>query len=283
VFFADKDEVELIGTNDLSIGNLNLLQEAKEAIQGTGPNAHMQGKEGEKQSGRAILAMQQAGMTEMAPLLDALRDFNLRTYRAIWNRIRQFWTSERWVRVTDDENSVKFFAVNTTQANVAMQKITEAAKEGKVDQQTAQQYMMQVQMDPQMQQPANNLAELDVDIQIDEIMNTPTLHAEQFEQLVQLATSGMFPVPPEIIIRASNLRDKQQLLDILKEQQQQQGQMGQQQQELQMRGAQAEVAKVEAEGIKTMAEAEGKVIENEMAPAKAMIDAQSQGFQQEAA
>jgi hypothetical protein len=283
VFIADKDEVEMIGTNDLSIGNLNLLQEAKQAIQGTGPNAHMQGKEGEKQSGRAILAMQQAGMTEMAPLLDALRDFNLRTYRAIWNRIRQFWTSERWVRVTDDENSVKFFAVNTTQANVAMQKITEAAKEGKVDQQTAQQYMMQVQMDPQMQQPANNLAELDVDIQIDEIMNTPTLHAEQFEQLVQLATSGMFPVPPEIIIRASNLRDKQQLLDILKEQQQQQGQMGQQQQQLAQAHAEAEVGLKQAQGLKTMAEAEGKVIENEMAPAQAMIDAQSQGFQQEAA
>jgi hypothetical protein len=284
VFIADKDEVEMIGTNDLSIGNLNLLQEAKEAIQGTGPNAHMQGKEGEKQSGRAILAMQQAGMTEMAPLLDALRDFNLRTYRAIWNRIRQFWTSERWVRVTDDENSVKFFAVNTT---AAAKKIIDAANKKEIDHPTAQQYLGQVKqaakkgmLPPDQMQPANNLAELDVDIQIDEIMNTPTLHAEQFEQLVQLATSGMFPVPPEIIIRASNLRDKQQLLDILKEQQQ--GQMGQQQQELQMRGAQAEVAKVEAEGLKTMAEAEGKVIENEMAPAKAMIDAQSQGFSQAA-
>lgn len=252
---ADKDELEIIGTGDLSMGHFSLLEEAKAAIRGIGPNAHMQGKQGENQSGRAILAMQQAGMTEMAPLLDALRDFNLRVFRAVWNRVRQFWDAERWVRITDDENSVRFSGVNVPKAALAMQKLKQAMDEGKIDQQTAQAYAMQIQQDPAMMQPANVLADLDVDIQIDEVQNTPTLHAEQFEQLVNLASSGMMQIPPEIIIRASNLRDKQKLLDILEERKQGADQAGQQQQELAMRAANADVADKEASAASKAADA----------------------------
>lgn len=284
VFIADKDEMEIVGTNDLSVGNFNLLQEAKTALQGIGPNAHMQGKEGKDQSGRAILAMQQAGMTEMAPLLDALRDFNIRVYRAIWNRIRQFWTTERWIRVTDDQKAVKFFAVNTTRANVAMQKIGEAVKTQKIDQETAQQYAQQVQADPSMTQPANVLAELDVDIQIDEVMNTPTLHAEQFEMLSQAIGSGILGQPPspgyvKMWLMASTFRNKNEMIQMLDEQTQQQGQMGQQAQQLQQQGMEAEVGLKQAQGIKTMAEAEAKVIENQLAPARAIMEAHQAGDQ----
>lgn len=249
VFVADSDEMEIVGTGDLSSGHFALLEEAKMAIKGLGPNAHMQGKSGESQSGRAILAMQQAGMTEMAPLLDALRDFNIRVFRAIWNRVRQFWQAERWVRITDDDQAVRFAGVNVPKAALAMQKIKQAMDEGKLDMATAQQYAYQVQNDPMMMQPANVLADLDVDIQIDEVQNTPTLHAEQFEQLVNLASSGMMQIPPELIIRASNLRDKQKLLDILEEQKQGAAQAGQAQQELAKRAALAEVADKEASAL----------------------------------
>lgn len=258
VFVADADEMEIVGTGDLSSGHFALLEEAKNALRGIGPNAHMQGKQGEGQSGRAILAMQQAGMTEMAPLLDALRDFNIRVFRAIWNRVRQFWQAERWVRITDDENSVRFAGVNVPKAALAMQKIKQAVDEGKLDPQTAQQYAYQVQSDPMMAQPANVLADLDVDIQIDEVQNTPTLHAEQFEQLVNLASSGMMQIPPELIIRASNLRDKQKLLDILKEQEQGAAQAGQMQQEAAQRAMAADVAEKEASAANKAADAEYK-------------------------
>lgn len=277
IFIADQGEMEIVGTNDLSTGNFNLLQEARAALQGVGPNAHMQGKEGKDQSGRAILAMQQAGMTEMAPLLDALRDFNLRVYRAIWNRIRQFWTNERWIRVTDDQNAVKFFAVNTTRGNVALRKIEEAAKAQRIDPQTAQQYAMQVQMDPSMMQPANVLAELDVDIQIDEVMNTPTLHAEQFEMLSQAIGSGILGQPPspeyvKMWLMASTFRNKNEMIRILDEQRQQEGQMGQQQQELQMRGIMADLGQKEAKAAKTLEEAKAQAIENELAIPKAIME-----------
>lgn len=256
VIIADEGEFEIVGTGDLSMGHFNLLNEAKAAIQGTGPNAHLQGREGNSQSGRAILAMQQGGMTEMAPLLDALRDFNMRVFRSIWNRVRQFWQGERWVRITDDENAIRFSGVNVPQAALAMQKIKKALEEGKIDQDMAGQYAQQVQSDPMMMQPANVLADLDVDIQIDEVQNTPTLHAEQFEQLVNLASSGMMQIPPELIIRASNLRDKQRLLDVLKEQQEGAAQAGQQQQELQQRAMLAEVSDKEAGAANKAAQAE---------------------------
>jgi hypothetical protein len=280
VIVADADELEILDTQQLSMAHANLLADAKDAMSRTGPNAHMQGKDGESQSGRAILAMQQAGMTEMAPLLDALRDFNMRVYRACWNRIRQFWTGERWIRVTDDEKAVKFFAVNTTQATVAALKVKEAAESGKIDQPTAQQYMMQIQQSPEMQQPANTLAELDVDIQIDEVMNTPTLHAEQFEQLVQLASSGMMQIPPEIIIRASSLRDKQQLLDLLEEAKEQQGQMGQQQQEMAQRGMEAEIAGKEADAGLKQAKAQETATKTALLVPQMQMDAMKAGFQQ---
>lgn len=283
MFFFDKDELEVIPTIDMSTGHLQLLQEAKIAINGTGPNAHMQGKEGENQSGRAILAMQQAGMVEMAPLLDALRDFNLRVYRSIWNRIRQFWTEERWIRVTDDEKANQFFPVNTTKAKLFEQKLGQAVESQKVDPQQAQMLMQEAMQRPDMMQPANVLSELDVDITIDEVMNTPTLHAEQFEKLSQAIGSGILGQPPDprfvkMWIMASTFRDKAKMLEILDEAQQQAGQMGQQQQELAQRGMVAEIAGKESQAALNMAKAQGEQVKTALAVPKAMVDAQSQGL-----
>ena len=42
-------------------------------------------------------------MIELGSLLDDLRHLDRRVYRMVWNRIRQFWTGQRWIRVTDDE------------------------------------------------------------------------------------------------------------------------------------------------------------------------------------
>lgn len=218
---ADPDEIQELGNFNREAGQFQLLQDSRQTLKGNiGPNATMQGKQGDGQSGRAILALQQAGMTEMTPLLDNLRHFKLRCFRQIWNRIRQYWTAERWIRVTDDEKNVRFVGLNVTQAHLAMQKVQEAVKKGEIDQQAAQQFAMEIQSRPDLQHPANAVAELDVDILIDEINETPTLQAEQFEQLVQLASTGVMPIPPELIIRASNLRDKQKLLEVLEEQKQ---------------------------------------------------------------
>jgi len=256
VIVADPGEIEIISQGDLAAGHFNLLAEAKAAIQATGPNATMQGKSGQDQSGRAILALQQGGMTEMAPMLDALRHFNVRVYRAIWNRIRQVWTAERWVRVTDDEKNVRFVGMNITKGHAAMSKLADAVKAGQLDEQTAAQYEMQIMSDPTMAEKMNSVAEMDVDINMDEVVDTATLQIEQFEQLTKLAPitpPDKIPLMFEMMVEASGLRNKEKILQLIEKDKQGASQPNPMQ-EVQMRGAVAEVNKTEAETAKLAAQ-----------------------------
>lgn len=265
VLIADMGEVEILNTGDMAAGHFNLLAEAKEAIRNTGPNATLQGKAGEGQSGRAILALQQGGMTEMAPLLDSLRDFNLRCYRSIWNRIRQFWQEERWVRVTDDEKNVRFVGLNVTRAHMAMKKVADAVNDNELDQATGREYAQQIAMDPEMQAPANVLAEMDVDIQIDEVADAPTLQIEQFEQLARIAPMApkeYIPTIFEMMIEASNLRNKDKLRKIMEEKKQpaQPDPM----QELAVADAQANIEKTNSEAMRNVATAEATAARSQL-------------------
>ncbi len=267
VIVGDQGEVEELGNSNRESGQFQLLMDARQTLKGNiGPNATMQGKSGQDQSGRAILALQQAGMTEMTPLLDNLRHFTLRLYRQIWNRIRQYWTEERWVRVTDDDSNVRFVGVNIApkmqpeQAMMAASQVMQAFQQGQIDEQTARQYVGQVK---QMAQPQNAVAELDVDIEIDEVNETPTLQAEQYDGLIQMASSGFFgnPVPPEmveLIIQSSQLRDKQKLLEIIekaKEAAMQPNPMAEQMQQMQMAGAQAGIEETQSKVMVNIARA----------------------------
>lgn len=276
VLVAEAGDVEIIGTGDMAAGHFNLLAEAKQAIQAVGPNATMQGKSGQDQSGRAILALQQGGMTEVAPLLDSLRHFNIRVYRAIWNRIRQFWTGERWVRVTDDEKNARFVGLNTTRGNLAAVKIRDALKAGQIDENQAREFVMQLQSDPEMARPANVLAELDVDIEIDEVVNAPTLQLEQFDQLAKLAPSAppeYIPTMFEMLVEASQLRNKDKLREVIQSRKQQgPDPMQQAMQQLQIAGAEVEVEKTQSETAKNMAQAEAT-------QANTMVNAVQAGFQ----
>ena len=277
VLVAGAGEVEDLSNGNMASGHFALLAEAKDAIKAVGPNATMQGKSGSDQSGRAILALQQGGMTEMAPLLDALRHFNIRVYRAIWNRIRQFWTEERWVRVTDDERNIRFVGLNTTKGALAAVKLKEALDAGQIDQAQAQQFAMEIQTRPDMAEPANVLSQIDIDLEIDEVADTVTAQLEQFDQLTKLipaAPPQFIPIMFRMMVEASQLRGKDKILKIA-EQMEQQGQqpdpMAQAMQQLQMAGAQAQVEKTQSEAAKNMATAQA-------ATAKVQIDAMTAGL-----
>lgn len=276
VLIAEAGEVEDLTSLNMASGHFNLLAEAKDAINTVGPNAAMQGRGSDQQSGRAILALQQGGMVEMAPLLDALRHFNIRVYRAIWDRIRQFWTAERWVRVTDEESNIRFVGLNTTRGAIAMMKLQNAMQEGKVDMQTAQQYAMQIQSDPSMAMPANAVAQIDIDIEIDEVQDTVTAQFEQFDQLTKLipaAPQPYIPVMFKMMIEASTLRNKDKILEIAEqlEQPPQPDPAQEQMKMLAMAAAQAEVEKTQSETAENMAQAQAT-------QAKTQIDAFKAGY-----
>lgn len=181
-------EVGIIDYADQVRGQADLLVEAKTELENLGPNPGLIGRGGgiADQSGRAILAQRDAGMTELSPVFDRLRDWKLRIYRAVWARIRQAWTGERWIRVTDQEET-RFLGVN------------------------------QYQMGPMGQIEGQNvLAEVDVDIILDEGPDSITMQEEEFEQLTKMAQAGI-PIPPQTVIKASSLRNKQELLNSLEQ------------------------------------------------------------------
>lgn len=225
VFVGEKDEVEILPTNDMAAANLQLLQEAKTEIDLQGPNAALGGKNEAEMSGRAILAQQQGGMTELATYLDCVRVLSMAVYRSSWCRIQQFWTEERWVRVTDNDKNVRFVGVNKPvtmiQAAAEQMGITkDNLAQMQQEQPEAVARLQAMAQDPRAEmihRTDNAVGELDVDILVDEGIDSPTIAAEEFDSMMKMAGTGMVQFPPEVLIQASSLRNKDKLLEMLKQ------------------------------------------------------------------
>jgi hypothetical protein len=286
---GEKDDVEILPTSDMARGNFEMLQEAKNEIDLLGANAALAGKNENDMSGRAILAQQQGGMVEVARMFDRLRSLSITVYRAVWNRIRQFWQEERWVRITDTDKNLRFVGLNqqVTLAQLAQEaqsgdqkalqlaaqlvgpELIQGAMAG--DQQALTLLGSFVQQNgQQIVETRNAVNELDVDIVIDEGMDTPTVQAEQFETLTKMLP-GMFPqgMPPqalELLVEASSLRNKDKLLDLL-----QQGPSPEQQEAEQKK---AEIA--EAGAVAQVKEIESKAALNEAKAQQAMAPSEPQ-------
>jgi hypothetical protein len=204
---------------DLAKAHVELLQEAKSEIDLMGPNAAMQGDQGDgSASGRAIMASQQGGAIEMGDLLDNLRYFDKRVYRAIWNRIRQYWTAEKWIRITDDERNVRFAAINKP----AMIQIPHPTMPGQV--------LELPDIDPAtgQQRIENNVAQAQVDIYIDDVSDVVAPQIEQWQALVELKKVDVNnELSFEDLIKAApNIRNKDQILEGMAQRKQQAAQQG---------------------------------------------------------
>ncbi len=247
----------VIPTADQTMGQFNLLQENKAEMGNMGANSGLAGKDDESgQSGRAIMARQQGGMIEIAPLTDQLSQFTREVYRHIWLRVRQFWTEEKWIRVTDDETNLRFVGLN--QPVTLQDALMEAPQEQVLD------YARRSGLgpnDPRLMQVVgvrNKVAEMDVDILLEEVPDAVTLQGETFEQLVNLATSMPGSVPNEILIEAAPNLDrkvKDKLLEALEQQKAAQAEAGQMQAQTEMAKTQAEIERDRAAAMEDMANA----------------------------
>ncbi len=261
----------VIPTSDIASGNMEMLAQAMGIFEDLGANASLQGKSDGQDSGRAILAKQQAGAVQMGTLTDTLRELDLEVYRKAWRRVRQFWTGETWVRVTDDEKNLKWVGFN--------QPVTQPMMMPQLDPSTGQavmapmmgpdgQPMEQPVIDPSTGQPIlnNAVADMDVDIEIDTAPDMGTLQQEEFQNMVELARIGVV-FPPKVYLSASNLRNKGELIRMLDEAGQQQNQPSPEQQaamQLEFAGAEAEVRKTNAEADDRQASAVQKIAEMQL-------------------
>lgn len=274
VFVGERDDVERLGNADRIAGSMQMAQLAKDEIDSQSVNAALQGKQRQDLSGKAIMAQQQGGMMEAASYLDCIRVLSVAVYRSVWARVRQYWKGERWVRVSGDENNLRFVGLNkpVTALQQLQQQMTQAGITRENLDSAPPEILKQLQAmadNPQMASQTvaieNNVAELDVDIVIDEGIDTPTVQAEQFETLAQMMPAlgpvGQSPQMFKMLIKASSLRDKQELIEIIEPKDGQappspEEMMAQQAQALQQQAQMEGQIEIEKAKIKAMADIE---------------------------
>ncbi len=174
-------------------GNMEMLQEAKQSLETAGLSPQLLGEAGSDQSGRAIALLQQAALSQLGPFIVNWRGWKMRVYRAVWNLIQTNWTSERHIRVTDDDGMAQFLPVNQPLLDEFGQP------------------RLRPDGSPILQNP---LGALDVDIIIDEGPDTVTQMQDVYQAL------GNIPnVPPQVIIETANLPNsiKKKILGIIEQ------------------------------------------------------------------
>ena len=204
---------EFAKNEDQLSAELGLLQEAKNEIELMGPNPAMLGKDKDAPSGRAILANQQSGQTEITLLLDRHRQLKKRVYQRIWDLIRQYKQAEWWVRVTDDEKNVKFVGINkpvTMREELEKRLASKGAPHEMIAQYLDEQQAMGAPLDSVIR-TENQPTRMFMDITLEEVPDMANVQEEQFQALVKLAPAVTFP--PEIYLQASSLRNKRELIE----------------------------------------------------------------------
>lgn len=169
-------------------GQIELMEVSRGEIDRMALNPAVVGRSGTDPSGRALLARQQAGLLEFGPLFSGLEDWELRCYRQMWARARQYWRAPQFIRVTDDENAPRFVGVN------------------------------QPLMDGQggVLGYENAIAEMDVDITVDTQQDSGSLLHEAFLELVQLVGNSQVyqqQVGFDTLLELSPIPHKQAILD----------------------------------------------------------------------
>jgi len=149
IVFDDASKQQMI------MGQLEFLKEAKAEIENFGPNPALIGSGMAGNSGRAIALMQQAGVAELGPYMLNMRAWKLRVYRVLFNAVQKYWTNERWIRVTDAQGLEQFVQVNA----------------------------MRFGAPGQMPQLVNAIGQLDVDIILDEGPDTVTLMQDTYDAI----------------------------------------------------------------------------------------------------
>ena len=193
---------EVVDQPGLIAGQFQLLQESKGEIDISGVNPSLSGDQSAP-SGRAQEIQIQAALAEYSGVFDSLKHWSWEIYRQVWYRIRQYWTEERWVRVTDDDRNMRWVGIN---------------KPVTLGEQLQQQGRPVDPNDPMMQRQVgvqNPVGELDVDIILEDGPDSVTIQSEQFQALVDMKKADPASIPTKAILEASSLRNKDQLIKSL--------------------------------------------------------------------
>lgn len=248
---------EINGNEDLSQGQIALYQDAKNELDDSVVTAV---NPGSGESGRSKLVDRENDSDELALLFEGHRDFKLRVYRQIWARIKQFWDEERWIRVTDDENNIKFVGLNRRITGRDLVAERYGVQVGDVDMLLMREgvSLMPGQLD-RVVGVENEVSTLDVDVVIEEVPDTVTIQQEQFQVLARLAEAyGPQEVPFEEVLKLSSLRNKAGFLERTKGDEEQRRAMAERAAQQQEENLQIERENKQADTIQKVASAREK-------------------------
>ncbi|MBU8921777.1 MAG: hypothetical protein KOO63_08155 [Bacteroidales bacterium] len=259
-------EFEVLPNDAISETQLLLYRESKAEIDDIGINDALAGR-GNSRSGRQDQIQQQAGRVELASLYDGHKHWEKRIYRQIFNRIKQGWNAEKWIRVTDDKTDLKWVGLNqpVTKGDLLLQ----AAQGGDEMAAEAQAMLQQMVNDPRLNEVAevkNEVTEMDVDIILTEAPDTHTLRQETFDAMMALAERyGPENVPFSVALELSDLPNKKEAKELLNppvdpQQQQIQELMF----DLDVADKKATIGSKEAKAAKDMEDAKSQAVETEI-------------------
>lgn len=263
---------------ELGQSQLAFYQDAKQAMDSVGVNPELMGRTESAISGRAFLARQQSGLSELSRVFARHSEWKRRVYTQIWWRMKQFWTEEKWIRVSDEEQALRFVGINVPirrvekelerQSGMTIDKLMD------IDREQVEAFIQQeIQANPMMGEVVetrNNVKELNIDIMIEEAPDTVTLQQEQFEVLANLAGTRADPLMFEALIMASSLKNKEEILEKFKgDDQQAQAQAQAQAQQIEMADRMAEIQEKQTKAAKNQADTQKTLSEIPLNEAKA--------------
>lgn len=270
----------VLPTGDMAQGQIELYQDAKAELDAISFNAQLAGeRQSGDLSGKAIDRLQQAGTIELNGLFTAINGWEKRIYRQIWARIKQFWTEEKWIRVTDDQDNLRWVGLNgQITAQEWMEEIINDKSESMVKRKqvaAAFKHLMDIAQGDDLNAAAqveqilnqvvgvkNKTAELDVDIILDQSFDTVNIQQEQFEMLAKFAQGSDIDIID--LIKLSQIRGKDELIEGIEKRRQEAAQAAGGMQQVALQGAQAGVRKTMAEATEKEQSAIQKRIENEL-------------------
>lgn len=261
----------VVQNEGLAAPQFSMYQDAMLQMDTQAANAALSGKIDGELSGKAIRSLQQGGLAELTPLFDTHAHWKKRIYRAVWDRIRQFWREDKWIRVTDDEDNLKFVGLNQP-VTLAEQRVSQQTglSPEQVRRDFADELQQLYQLQPEMQQIVeieNEVAEIDVDIIIEEVPDVVNLQSEQFDLLVKMYQANPNGIDWEDVVAMSTLRNKDKILnkELEPEEQQVVEERQAEEEEITNIAKAKEVAEIEASNASTrkdLADAENQELEN---------------------
>lgn len=254
----------ILPTGDMSQGQLALLQEAKQEMDSQSYSAQLAGERQQGDlSGVALQRLQQSNITELIKLFENFSAFKLRVYRQMWHRIRQFWTEEKWIRVTDDEDKLRWVGFNVS---MTMQKFLEQTMDDdslprEMRLGASAQLIQLERTNPEGLQEVievkNRPTELDMDIILNESYDTINVSQEQLDAILKFGAQGQFDIID--LLEISNVTGKDRLIEKLENRRKEAAEaqaQGAGAPDPQMLFAQGQAMKDQADAAKKVAEAE---------------------------